>query len=328
MGKETRPSARRLTQILERQDPPGFGANYRTAIKASREEAPANSRPAWVWWEKGQRELSTLSAVERSVLLICLYQPRLWEVYDQYMLPMWPRAHPLAGHPKAAGLILPGMRGTLEVAEILGVLKFHARVKVPVADDSEETEDAPFPWIGDFLLFLEDEQGPYCVNLDIKDSAEHFERPLPRVRGGTKALQRAEEKTRARHAVEDAVLGDAGIPTIRLTRADFSKDVVAALTALYLWHKRRAPFDADQRIEIVDNFKAALVTGVPPVETMFGLAARYGWTRYDLSIVLHQAIWQREIRIDLFQPLLLDQPMLPEKQDVLSIYGHWFKRPT
>ena len=191
MSKLTRPSPYRLAQIIQRQDPPGFGANYVPAIKASREEAPPRSRPAWVWWERVGRDLSTLSSVERSMLMPCLYNPSLWEVHEQRMLPTMPRPHPLNGHPKACGLILPPMRGTVDVADSLGLLRFHPLVSVPIDPGSNECERVPFPWMGDLLLFLEDADGPYNVNLDIKWDPKEFEQA---------GIDMANDQTVNRHA--------------------------------------------------------------------------------------------------------------------------------
>jgi hypothetical protein len=273
------------------------------------------------------RYLCTLSLVERAILMVCLYQARVWEIHDQRMLPMWPRPHPLTGHPRATELILPPMRGTLEVAEALGVEKIHPYVKVPIAEGSKEMMYSSFPWVGDLLLFLEDEAGPYCVNLDIKDTPDAFERPAfgRRARGGS-ARSTADERTTARHAIEKQLYADVGIPTVQLTRADFDEGVVSNLTQLYLWHKRKTMFTEEQRKEIVDNFQAALTTGEPAIEVVFALAARHGWQRDDIKTVLHQAIWRREIRIDLFRGLHIDQPMRREQRDILAVYGYWFKR--
>lgn len=326
MEKSTRPSPSRLQEILRRQDPPGFGAHYVPAIKASREEAPARSRPAWVWWDRAQRYLSTLSSVERAILMVCLYNDRIWEIHDQRMLPALPRPHPLAGHPKADGLVLSPMRGTLEIAENLGVLPFHPIVHVPADGGLPGFTDVPFPWVGDFLLFLDDDEGPYCVNLTIKAHPDDFAHA--EVAGPQRVRQAniSREKAMARHAVEQQVYADAGIRTVRLTQEDYDAEVVATLTQLHLWHRRKASFDADQRRTILDNFQAALANGIPLLEVLYTLSTRYGWNADALKVAFFQAVWQRELRVDLYSPIFIDQPLKPETRDVLDVYGHWFRR--
>lgn len=326
MGKATRPSPARLDEINLRQDPPGFGSKYVPAIKASREEAPPRSRAAWVWWERAQRYLSTLSSVERAVLMVCLYNDRVWEIHDQRMLPTAPRPHPLAGHPRAQGLILPSMRGTLEIAESLGALALHPVIVVKEVPGRPDLIEVPFPWVGDFLLFLEDEQGPYCVNLTIKGSAAEFEEDAA---GAVKTRSRARasrEKARVRHAVERQLYADIGVRTVQISAADVDAGVVSTLTQLHLWHRRKSPFSVEQRRTLLDNFQAALVNGIPLLDVLHTLSARRRWGVEAMKVVLFQSIWQRELRVDLFSPIFIDRPLRPEARDVLDVYSAWFRR--
>jgi hypothetical protein len=323
MGKFTRPSEARLAQIIQRQDPPRFGSTYDPAIRACREEAPQWSRPAWVWWDKVKRELSTLSLVERCVLMLCLHNPRLWEVHDQRMLPMWSRPHPLTGHPRASKLTLPPMRGTMEIARVLGVERCHPVVKIRKEDNANAYEYTAFPWVGDMLLFLEDDFGPYCVNLDIKDVPEAFDVPFD---GSRRRSKRAVEKAKARHAIEQQLYADVGIRTVRLTRKDYHEGLISNLTALHLWHKRKSNLNEEQKQEIVDNLRAGLANGEAPIEVAFALTARHGWTQEQIKIVAHTAVWRRELRVDLFRAFLFDHPMRPEACDPLDLYSHWFAR--
>src|SRR6202012_4461115 len=73
MGRVKRLTPVRFKEILRRQNPPVFGQHYEPSIKATREEAPSDSRPAFVWSERLQRDISTLSKPERAVLCIVLY---------------------------------------------------------------------------------------------------------------------------------------------------------------------------------------------------------------------------------------------------------------
>ncbi|WP_205734188.1 hypothetical protein [Acidovorax kalamii] len=42
--------------------------------------------------------------------------------------------------------------------------------------------------------------------------------------------------------------------------------------------------------------------------------------------VLEQGIWNRSIRVDLFEPVLLDRPLKREREDPVFVYGDWFSR--
>jgi hypothetical protein len=218
------------------------------------------------------------------------------------------------------------MRGTVEIAESLGVLPLHPTIRVPAQNGPRHVDTVPFPWIGDFLLFLEDAQGPYCVNITVKGHAGEFEESDAGAMKDSAQRRQAKEKAFARHAVEEVLYADAGIRTMRLTQADFDPTLIANLTHLCLWHHRKTTFSAAQQQTILDNFRAALGQGIPPLDVIGLLAARFHWTVYALKTALFQAIWRRDLRVDLFSPIFLDRPLLPETRDVLAVYGAWFRR--
>lgn len=320
MGKLTRPSAARLKEILRRQDPPGWGAHYEAAIRATREEAPPKSRPAQIWCELLKRDIHALSTPEKRFVLIAMIYPGMFEIHDQRMLHCMASAHPLDLHPRGGGVIRPRLRGTLEVCEALGFLKFHAEIAVPGVSTL-----VPYPWVGDLLLFLEDEQGLYCVNWTIKESPADFQNPRsfgrPSRNPGKAAL-----REKVRHQVEAVYYQDVGIPTRRLTGEDYDLNLTCNLEQLVLWTRRKHCFSPAQTRDIVSYFVAAVGTQIPALELAYDLASSYCCRLYDIKIVLHQAIWQRQIRIDLFQPFLIDYPLKPEKNDPVKVYAEWFAR--
>ena len=46
----------------------------------------------------------------------------------------------------------------------------------------------------------------------------------------------------------------------------------------------------------------------------------------EAKTAFHCATWHRRIRVDLTEPLFLDWPLQPEKQDILDVFAHWFAR--
>lgn len=325
MGTSHKISEARLRTILKRQQPAAFGAAYVPAIRAVREEAPRISRFQEVWFHLFDRYISTLSVPERMVLHIILYCPWLFDLHEQWMLPYLPTPHPLSGHVLASSLQLPDFRGTLTVADELGVLKFHPTVTCKPKDGEEFGEVVPFPWIGDFLLFLKDSKGPYCNNITVKSTAEEFEVPQVGVKPSTDIL-RAAAHERARHKVEEVLTKDVSIPTIRVAADEVNRVVVANLEQIYGWCKRRDPFTSEQREEIVDAFREGVVVQIPAQEVIHHLAATHGFLPKDLKTAMYQAIWRRKIRIDLYQVFFTDHPLIPEHTDVLDEFAHWFKR--
>lgn len=325
MSKTTKPSAARLKEILRRQDPPSFGKNYVPSILAVREEAPARSRATQLWSEKLQREIHLLSSIELQVCLLVLFNPRVFELQEQRMLHYFQSAHPLDSHPRGTGEIRPSLRGTLDIADALGLLKHHAKVVMPAAEAGHKGKLMPFPWVGDLLLFLEDSDGAYCVNLTIKKDAKDFDAGDQVAHKG-KNSKSAAAKASARHSIEAVYYLDGNIPTIPVTSADYDKHLVANLAQIILWSKRSYPFQEDQVRNIVGYFKSAIGTQTTVIELILDLARINDCGVDDIKTLFYQAVWDRRIRLDLFQPLLTNLPLLPEQRDPLNVYAKWFER--
>lgn len=325
MGTVRRLTEARLRTILSRQDPPAFGRDYDPSTRAVREEAPDKSRFAKVWSALVEREISTISRPEKWVLYIVLYCPWLFDIQEQRMLPYLQAPHPLTGHPCAAGMKLPSFRGTLAIAEELGALELHPVLHIASAADPTVITAVPFPWIGDFLLFLLDDQGPFCINLTIKDTAADFDVPTVAIKPNTD-MKRAARHAEVRHRTEQILYADVGIPTIRVAADEINTTVLANLEQIYGWQRRAHPFGEDQRLEIVDALRAGVLAGVSALDVIHNLMAEFSYALYDLKVVMYQAIWKREIRIDLYQYFFVEQPLIAEHRDLLDEFSHWFKR--
>lgn len=323
MGKATKPSAARLRQILKRQDPPAWGKDYIPAILATREEAPPGSRPCQIWSPKLGRTIHTLSSVETDIALIALYHPRLVNLHEQRMLACLPSMHPLHGHPRTQGLTYPVARGTVAVAAAINALEYHAIIKVPATDSPNDFFDVPFPYVGDFLLFLEDHQGLFCVNWTVKASADQFSNPFDEKIRRNEGKARA--KVEARHAIEKILYADFEIPTHPLTSESYNHDVVKNLAQIYGWQIRPISVHPDLISNVVDRFNAGLAIQARPIDVITTLSCETDLSPSAIKTIFYQAVWNRQLRPDLFQPLLMDQPLLPETCDVLEIYQSWFK---
>lgn len=322
-----RPSWERLRTILERQDKPLFGPDYQPAIRATPREAPSTSRPSAVQSAKLGRDVHLLSLPERAGALLALYHPKLFELQEQKMLSVNPRPHPLFGHPAVAGLKLPPVRGTVDVADRLGYLAFHPKVKAPRSEGSTEWMWVPYPYIGDLLLSLQDQDGLYCVNWSVKLNPEDFDKPFPRsrpIRNPSVAARRVQ----ARHEIERVYYDDAGIRTVHIAKTDIDSHVVANLTQLFGWQQQVVALNDEQRAELVAKLETALDLGMPPIDVIGQQMLRHRHRQEDCLAVLYQGIWTRRLRVDLFRPVLPDRPLRPEKRDILKEYAAWFeKRP-
>ena len=315
----------RLRETLRRQDPPSWGSAYDPAIRATREEAPSISRPATVWCELLGRYCHTLSLVEQKALLLAISNPALFEMQEERMLPTEARPHPLASHPLAIGMELPHLRGTIDVCDRLDMIDQHLWIYVEHPEKTGRIP-VPAPFIGDLLLFLKDQNGPYCVNWTIKHSAEDFRRPLTKDRPSKRAAADA-EKTAARHAIEEQFYLDAHIPTIRVVDRDIPELFFQNLRTLLLLQHRAAAVDGGIYLEVCDRLRASIQTGQPPLEIVLSVMHRYDLTLDVAKALFFRSIWRRDVRPELMdEPIFIDRPLKPEMRDPLQVYAHWFKR--
>jgi len=321
----TRPRWERLRTILERQEQAKFGPDYQPAIRATPREAPSISRCAVVQSAKLRREVHLLSTPELHAALLALYHPNLFDLHEQKMLSVDPQPHPLFSHPTAVGLRLSPVCGTVVVAERLGHIDLHPKVKAPSVSKSKEWMWVPYPFIGDLLLFLTDRGGPYCVNWTTKLTREDFVRPLVRT-GPIKKPAVAFRRIQARQEIERDYYADAGIHTVQIAGTDINKHVAANLRQLYGWQLQTIKLSENLRVELHHKFETALDLKIPPIDIIAQFMMRHLCRREDCLAVLYQSIWRRLIRVDLFRPVLVDRALHLENRDVLVEYKSWFER--
>lgn len=325
MAKAINLTLARMQEVLRRQDPPQWGKYYDPAIRAKREEAPSRSRPAQVWSERLGRYCHTLSLVEQKVLLLALFNPQLFELQEQRMLATEARPHPLAGHSLATGMDLPGLRGTIDVCDRLDMIGRHLWIFIEHPDGSERVP-VPAPFFGDFLLFLCDDHGPYCVNWTVKPSEEEFQRRPT----GRRPARRAEAQAaavRARHAIEELYYLDADIPTIRIVDSDIPELFAQNLRSLILIQHRAAGVDASIYAEVCDRLRATLRTEQPPLEVLLSVMHRYDLNMETAKATFFRSLWRRDVRAELMEEVIfVDRPLRPERRDPLQVYANWFAR--
>lgn len=320
------PTPERLRRILQRQDRPKFGPEYQPAIRATPKEAPSVSRPSVGYSPLLCRDMHFLSLQERFAAMLAIHHPRLDELHEQKMISVDPRPHPMFGHARAAGLELAPVRGSVDVAERLGCLAIHPTVWIEIPESSGQRICVPFPYIGDLLLFMWDELGPYCINWTIKMRQEDFTCSQSSVVRKRKP-EADEYKAWARHEIERVYYADCGIQTVRIaSETDIDKNVSANLTHLFCWNAHPLEIHPDQRAEMLRLYERALAQGIPPLDIFGQIMMRYHCSDSDAKAVLYQAIWARRLRVDLFRPILPNRPLRPEQCDVLEFYGKWFRR--
>ena len=306
----------------ERQGVHRTGAQYQPAIRATRGEAPSISRCAEIWSSQAQRKIQVLSTTEAAAAVFALHCPALVDLLEQRCLPVKPDVNPASLYTTPGLTRMPGMSGTLQVAERLGLISFHPKFTVRERDDEYA---APLPLVGDLLLILRDVAGVYAVNWSVKISEEAFgerlgKRPLKR------RSQQNVEKANARHQLEELCYRDAGIPTHRVVKTTFNGRLIGNLCELVLWQKRRANLGDSERAEMVDAFRSIIGSDRTPLDLLDGLTKQFNCERYDCLVVLHQAIWRRELIVDLFKPFVINASLDEEKINPFQHYPHVFAR--
>jgi hypothetical protein len=314
----------RFLTIVKRQATPRWGADYIPSILATPQEAPSSSHAITLTSEKLGRQVHCLSLGEAAAAILALYHPKLHELHEQKMLAPWATPHPLIGFPGSLKIDLPALKGLIEVADRLGYLKILPRVSVDNPADPHNPSVQIFPYLGDFLLYIARDDGQhYCVNWSIKDTEASFKKSS--FGAPTRKKEGEPVTVLARHQIEEAYYQDVGIRTVRIASDEIDKNVVANLKQLFLNHRFKIALTESQRNQILDKFRIAQDVRIPPHEVILEVCARGAITSHECRTVLYQALWNRELRVDLFRPVLINQPLRPERQDVLDVYADWFK---
>jgi len=316
-------NAPRLKTIYARQAMPSWDKDYVPAILATPQEAPSISRAFILTPEKLQnREVHLLSTPERNAALLGLYHPDVIGLQEQRMLSPEPCPHPLWTFPGMDRTGLPAVKGLIEVADRLGYLNLLTRVNVENKDDPSGNSSLVFPWVGDLLWAIRTASGAiFNINWTVKSSYADFKRSLP------KSKKKASDMVRvlARHEIEKALYDDVRIKTVQVADEGIDSHVVANLRQLFGHHRRSLGLSVEQRTEILHKFHSALGAGVPPVEVILQYSDRGRFTVHQCRSLFYQGIWNRELRIDLFHPILINLPQRPEERDVVDVYAEWFK---
>lgn len=316
-------SEARLRLIMKRQWAPAWGADYIPAQWATPREAPGLSSATILRPLKlGGRAFHTLSQNETWVALLSLYQPNVWDIHEQRVLFPQPTPHFLKGHPRTQGVEFDGLQGTLSVAERMGVLKRHPKCRIRLSSD--EAAYAPFPYLGDLLLFLEDEGGPYVINFTVKDKFESFRRRGPKP--GRPEMKEDDPYVISRHALEVMYYKDAGIPTRQVVGKMIDQELRSNLHYLFLFHGEPTKVTDADKYRIWEFFQSEVGSGRTAYSLVKNVASHMSLNPHDVKSLLLQGIWNRRVQVDLFKPVLMDRPLRPMVEDPVDVYKSWFSR--
>ena len=319
-----RKDAARLRQIMKRQKVDRWGADYVAATWANPIEAPSISECSILKPRKlGRRPFHVLSGGEKWAALLALYHPLTWDIHEQRILFPQPRPNFLQSHVLAPGKLFPPLKGTLDVAERMGILSRHPTVSVqrPLEDIKI---DVPFPYQGDLLCFLQDDAGPFAVNWSVKRYDVDFHRRL--VAEGRIDLRVDDPRAIERHSLEEIYYLDCGIPTRRVSKQKILKQHALNLELLFLFDGKADSIQADVYVELVNRFQDLVGKRVAALRVVRQSAQDFGLSDLVIKDAFYQAVWRRELRLDLANPIAIDRILKPEQDDLLDVYSDWFAR--
>ena len=164
------------------------------------------------------------------------------------------------------------------------------------------------------------------MNVTVKEDPSDFHEPYGGNLLNRKAAVRVREKLMARHAVEQQLYADAGIRTVRATRQDVAPTVGHNLCRILGGASHHSRLSGEQRLELCDLLNRALVIGQPFNEVMFACCAKFRLSFEGVRAATYQAIWAREVRVELSQPLLFDCSTRLEDGKVIADVARWIGR--
>ncbi|WP_150728285.1 transposase [Pseudomonas fluorescens] len=311
----------KFSLIVSRQGRFKWGDIYIPSTLAVTSEAPKGSRISRLNSRKLGRTLHAMSTPERVFTQLALYHPDLLDIHEQKMLSPVTSVHPLHGHPLTKGRFSHPITGTVEVAKQIGFKHY----EISVENLNGRPQKVPFPYQGDLLLYMCGQGGiPYAVNWTVKDKKEAF---VERNRLGVKTpLQQKKDRDRAqlRAKLEEYYYSSAGIRTVQVSLDHLDPVVIANLDLLYGAHGLPTNINAEVLSEFSCEIKEAVKSGYPVARIAIKYGARWGFRDQFLARI-YQDIWNRDLLVSLFEPILIDHPLNSEERDLLSIYGSLFE---
>ncbi len=309
----------RNRKIDERQDRYRWGPAYEPGCQNIQGEAPSKSNVGNFYSAKLQRHMHWFSKTEQWACAIALYHDRVWEVHEQHVLYPDATPHPLATHPKTRAFRWAGTTGTLAIADRLNLIKWY-----PTILDREANDYVPAHLLGDALIYLEDQEGPYVVSWDCKASADQHGRPGPsswRAQHSPRSIRKAETRER----LYQAYMEEQGIRIVRISRFDIDENVRCNLVRLANLHSQPISIPDEMFAELTQCYSEALASGEVPLAAMRRVCPKTEQQR-EAKKVLDQMVWERRLKVDLFEPVHIDKPLNPERRDVLEVYVNLFSR--
>jgi hypothetical protein len=311
----------RAARMYARDKASGFGASYIPAIQVL-QDAPSQSSPSLLFSHKLGRDLHLLSRGEFRAALHALHLPELVDLHEQKILQPLESPHPLMEHPLMSGNLLPNVPGTAPICKQL--LCKHPSVMVKAPDDETMRGSVYYPYVGDLLLILTDANGLRCVNWSIKRSSKQFGLTDEAIDPQNTTALKQKQKARRRLEIERLYYAPIDVPTYPIAYDDFDPVVSRNLFVLMVLGEQAPPLDDLGWVELT----AHLLRGIQQRRSINELAESWS-IRHGLPFdaayqLVHKALWERRVLVDLYRTILPDRALSPGARDVVAeIRGKW-----
>lgn len=309
--------------IMKRQRDFQWGDLYVPSTLAVPREAPQRSRASRLNSRKLNRAIHAMSNPERVFIQLALHSPYLLDIHEQKMLRPYDGCHPLSGHPLMRGGFPPPGRGTVEIAKEIGFKHFEVTVRVKGV-----WRRMPFPYQGDLLLYLLGANGvPYAVNWTIKDQSAAFgERSLSSLKTPTQQ-RKDRDYAEGRVELETAYYASAGIRTVKASLDNIAPTVQANLGLIFPMHGLTLYHPIELLAEFSAEIKEFVARGEPAFMVISKFSKRWGGAS-QFTARFYQDIWEGRLKVNFFQPILIDHPLETDGGDLLQVYGSLFTEKT
>lgn len=312
----------KVNLLYTRQAPQRWGAQYDPAIHAVAGEAPPRATPVAFRSIRLGRTMHAMSHAEAYFIAVALMNPAVWDVHEQAILHPYASEHPLAKHPVHGLQPWPATRGTLEILREWGA--FHRHPSVWRHNEQNAKVHRARPWIGDIRLFLSDGNGPYLVDLDVKDRTGAHGLPYA---GNAKAVHSKKEQKKAelRERVYQAYNAELGIPTRRVAKDQVSETALRNMLRLVMRVQAPLNMPVSLAADIEHALKEAAIKGDTPAMAVRRVVSGERATTAALH-VLDWSIWTRHLTVDFEYDILPDRPLVLAKADRVDLHADLFKR--
>jgi hypothetical protein len=265
-----------------------------------------------------------MSSPERIAIVLGLFLGAR-ELHESGMIHPEPAPGPLTGIPFGPAVPTVTHAGSIQIAERLGLFKWHPLISVPDKGTPGRKKSIAFPLLHDLVWYFDDGQ-PYALNWTVKARPEDFERPFEGSHLRRRPTVQDIEKARARVAIEEAVFREVNVRTVRVAASDIPKQVWFNLKSAYMAHALQPDLDPALQEDYLDTLRARMHAGVPAFETLIYFLNRWGGTFEDYRALLYRAVWERKLDVDLWTPINIDQPLKPAQRSVSQHFATWTSR--